>query len=383
MTFKSQFKKILSPVELKTLYEHSSAHGRPPSWTAVFCHDVKVKETSKADFTSHRAFSIIEENELGKAWLKTNKHRLLPPTENSEIASMMAEIRCYGALLNAGYIVEPIPTTDKPTPDFKVKYQNRIKPESNTRSFYVEVAVKREDGEESKITEAIANGNLPDGVNRHVYVSGNRKLQQTFRELNPFGKPDRKKPNDSATANAISRICSIKQKETQALVDKPTVIWIDLMDFDHFRGRTFIDQFGTLSTHPHHGGLLSGFIWYAFYGWRGASIFEPQGHRDQRVRMGHDGRFSKKDEPSKYNGAIICIEGCTVFFENPKAEHPLNQNERMMLHGLPNFDINRSVASWYEGGTEDILKHQKKTIKKLASIEIRPAAGHYGPLQSD
>ena len=217
-------------------------------------------------------------------------------------------------------------------------------------------------------------------MQRKDIVAGDKKIQFTTREVYPLGKPDPNKPNDSATANAISRICAIKQKETQALENEPTLLWIDFTDLDIFRGRTFADHFGTLLTNPHNGGLSSGFIWHAFYGWKGAPIFEFQSYTDKKVTMGHDGRFNKRGQPSKYNGALICIEGSTVFFENPEASFPLNKNERIMLHGLPNFNISKSVASWYEGGANELLSHQRKTIKKIASMKIRPAAGHHGPL---
>jgi len=379
--FKTRFDEILNQQELEELYNSTNAQGRPPSWGTIFCADKRYRQdASKADFTTYRAFTSIIEETNGKNWLLKQKYRLLPPTEYSEIASMMAEIRCYGGLLQAGYVVEPIDKGEKPTPDFKVKYNNFIRSGEIARTFYVEVAAKREDGAETNITESIAKGNLPVEVQRKDIVAGARKIQFTTREVFPLGKPDPKKPNDSATANAISRICAIKQKETQALENEPTLLWIDFIDLDSFRGRTFTDHFGILITNPHNGGLTSGFIWYAFYGWKGAPIFEFHSFTDKRVIMGHHGRFNNPGQPSKYNGALISIEGSTVFFENPQASFPLNQDERMMLHGLPNFSVNKSVASWYKSGANELLTYQRKTIQQISSMEVRPAAGHHGPL---
>jgi len=380
MEFKTNFGQILSKDELENLYSFSNGQGRPPSWSVIFCRDAHEKNANKADFTTYYAFNSIVDEPLGKEWLKSQKCRLLPPETYSGIASMMSEIRCYGALLQAGFIVEPIPTQEKSTPDFKVKFQNRLNPTDGGRHFYVEVAAKREDRKETQVSEDVSKGLTHEGVHKREYSQGQQKLTMITRELHPFGKPDRGKPNDSTLANAISRICAIKQSEEQAHEGVPNVLWVDLIDFDSFRGSSFRDDFGPLSTTMHHGGLISGRFWYAFYGWKGASIFEPHGHTDRRVEMGHDGRFNSKDKPSKFNSVIICIEGKTVILENPNAKNPLNQNELMMMHGLPNFDLNNSIASWWEGAAKKLIEHQTSTVKEISEINIRPAAGHYGAL---
>ncbi|MEP1229617.1 MAG: hypothetical protein ABJG88_02975 [Litorimonas sp.] len=380
MTFKTDFDQILSENELNALYEFSNSQGRPPSWSVVFCHDFHKKNARRADFTTYLAFKAIIGENIGKEWLESQKHRLLPPSKYSEIASMMAEIRCYGGLLQAGFYIEPVPTQESPTPDFKAKFENKLNPADEGREFYIEVAAKREDQKETQISEDVSKGLTPEGVYRNEYSRGNKKLTMLTREMHPFGKPSREKKNDSTQANAISRICAIKQFEKQVVEAEPTVLWIDFIDFDSFRGTTLKDHFGPLSVHIHNGTLISGVIWYAFYGWEGAPILEPHGHTEKKVEMGHDGRFNSKNKPSKFNGAIICIEGKTVFFENPVATNPLNQNELMMLHGLPSFDLNKSIASWWSGAAIKKVEHQTTTIKVISEMNIRPAAGHYGPL---
>ena len=358
---RNEFEKVFSPEELEQLRAHSDpATGRLPSWRTVFCNDLDERySVQKVDYDGQRAVRYILETPQGESWFREHGHRFLPGSEHSEVGSAMAELRCYGGLLEAGFRVNPVPTENEATPDFKVT--------SGSGTFSVEVASKMETGEETDISRQIAKGDLPKGVSRTVTDFGNqRTLTMTTRVHHPFGKPDPNKPGDTVQANAISKICAIKQKETQVQADHPTLLWIDLRDVgDHGFGIS-VDQLSSVTSgfQPENGSLTCGAIWYGFYGWKGAPMFEDHGgQREAYPPMKHHGRFNNPDRPSGFSGAIICLHGTTVYFENPSAKHPLSHRQLTQLHALPHFDISRSVASWYPGGAAAKLDHVTRSLE--------------------
>lgn len=101
--------------------------------------------------------------------------------------------------------------------------------------------------------------------------------------------------------------------------------------------------------------MTSGAIWYGFYGWKGAPVFEEDRPGIQSYStMGHYGRFNPETpKPSRYSAAIICLVEKTLLFENPIATVPLSPVLRTQLTRLPRFDISYAVAEWQTG---DLLK---------------------------
>lgn len=371
MLSKGGFSRFLSSMELEQLYNHrNKARGRLPSWKTAFCRDedVNFKRTTK-EYMGEQAARMIQATPKGAVWLKAHKHRFLPASKHSEVASAMAELRCYGALLEAGYEVNPLPTSNVPTPDFEVSLFGD--------TFFVEVATKQEDGAETILSNKIANGETPEGVSRHVKEDNELRIETIIRCQYPLGKPDPSKENDSVQANSISRICAIKGKETQAQ-DAPTLIWIDLRDLSEMHCVVSKDQFDPIISGLRDGQLTSGCVWYSFYGWKGAPIFEETGgHREKKVIMGHEGRFSHVEPPSKYSGAVVCTDGASALFENPNALYALSDDVRLMLHGLPEFDIGSSVASWTKGGAKKDIALNKSMIEAFNAAQVRLAAGLY------
>lgn len=353
------FAKLFTNSELDEIFEYRDEARRClPSWRAAFGPDSTIDyDETITDILSNEAVERIQSENTGNTWLLKQKCRFLPSSGYSEAASAMAELRCYGALLEAGYEVEPVPTRKHPTPDFKVI--------GIDGEIFVEVASKQEDAAQTAISGKIAKGETPPGIQRSIKEQGRFKIESVAREHHPFGAPDLGKPDDSTQANAISRLCAIKGKEHQAK-HMPTLLWVDLRDIGDWPDVVTSDQFYPLSVSHHGMALTSGCVWYAHYGWKGAPIFEElYGGQQQIVLMGHNGRFVNPANPSKYAGSIICIPSATAYFENPDALHPIPETERLRMLNLRRFDLNSSVASWTKYKAKNQIQSAKELIETL------------------
>lgn len=362
------FAQLFDESELDTLYaDFSRAHGRVSSWHAAFGPDPTVDyKATRTDYLSSEAAQRVGQTAEGPDWLRKLKPRLVPPAERSEIASAMAELRCYGALLEAGYDVVPVPTNPhQPTPDFQVRRPNGA-------AIDIEVASKQEDGAQTIISERVAVGETPEGVERGVMEGRGARIETTIREVHPFGAPNPDKPDDSTQANAISRLCSVKGKEHQAK-NVTSLLWIDLRELGPWPSATDARQCEPIIVGRRGGVLTSGAVWYAHYGWKGAPIFEEDAPgREKHVRMGHNGRFADPDKPARYAGVVVNLAETTAFFENPDVSVPLPDELRVCLHALPNFDVARSVASWTAGQAQASVDWGHRMIDAFHSQERAP-----------
>lgn len=218
------------------------------------------------------------------AWIEKMKPRIIGPNV-TESASALAELRAYGALLEAGYKVSPVAIRNsKPTPEFEIS--------DGGYSAVVEVHAKQYDEATEKGLQEhrkmLAAQPASPGVAVYTHV------------VQPFGNPVPGKLGDSTATNAISRICAIKQKEHQLSEDKPSILWLDFQDLYTWDMALTTEQFQPLISWNEH--ITSGALWYAFYGWKGAPILEQchyshlLGFPSQIKHMAHNGRFlmSKK-----------------------------------------------------------------------------------------
>ncbi len=115
-------------------------------------------------------------------------------------------------------------------------------------------------------------------------------------------------------------------------------------------------------------GLTSGALWYAFYGWRGAPIFEEDFFpRDRVVPMGHDGRFRMMGKKkSKLSGVILVLPDGLILLENPWTAHPLPDRARRFFERLPWFDLGRSVCDWSPGDALTQADLGRRQIESMA-----------------
>ena len=170
-----------------------------------------------------------------------------------EASAALAELRTYGAFLEAGFKIKPIPVKDDSTPDFEV--------DAGDGPVIVEVFAKHQDESETELWEDIESGKTPEGVERHSTKINGGEIRTVISEQRPGGAPDPDKRNDSVQANVISRICAAKGKEKQFPTDKPSLLWIDLRSFGAWPEVVELEQCTPLMS-GHHG-LTSGALWYA------------------------------------------------------------------------------------------------------------------------
>ncbi len=328
------------------------AGDRHPTWSALF-----QQHASATDFLTRKAADAL-------ACLPDQREAMLNVIERAagtenipDAAAALAELRAFGAMLEAGFSVQPITAGGKrgATPDFVVN--------AGDGEVTVEVHARHEAGQQTTFRQAVANGKELPGVDRRSEKVGDHTVTFTTTALYPGGKPDPNNPFDSIQANVISRLCRAKDKEAQRREGVPSVLWLDLSRFGAMT-HTLLEQ--TISLVSGQVGLTSGAIWHAFYGWKGAPILE-EGNR-KRIEMGHEGRFRLSGSKKSHLAAvIICFEKGLVLLENPWADIRLPHMFRRRCERLPWFKLGHSVADWAPGETETLITLAAKRIAALAA----------------
>ncbi len=261
----SNLKTLLDSVEFSLINSHfDAANRRHPAWSVINAHDLSVDyERKLKDYLTNQAIGLIQGEQAGDQWLNSAKKRIVQTNDFEECASALAEARCYGSLLECGFRVKPVPRSNSPTPDFEI--------ELGGERGVVEVATKLEHDEQTKRAEQIATGATPPGVERTSIELPNARIDTTISVVHPFGAPDPDKKGDTTQTNAISRICSVKQKETQVIEGQFAILWLDFRDLSGWPSVLELDETCPLNV-DNVGILHSGACWYAFYGWKGVSL---------------------------------------------------------------------------------------------------------------
>lgn len=331
-----------------------AATGRFPTWYVIF-----GSHPGTVDHLTNRAVSLVSLNG-GDSWLCGLAARLCRMDHPEEASAALAELRTYGAFLEANFRVRPIPVTDESTPDFEV--------DAGDGSVIVEVFAKHQDDTEAEQWRQAQAGNTPTEVESHTHKTKGAEIVVTISECHPGGSPDPRKAHDSVQANVIQRICGAKGGEKQFPANKPSILWIDMQSFGAWPDAVDIEQ-ATPLVSGHHG-LTSGALWYAFYGWKGAPIFEEDYlQRERVVPMGHDGRFRLSGErKSKLSAAVLALPQATILLENPWAEHSLPARFRLFAERLPFFNLGRSICNWSPGDAEVIANAGRRQIDAVKNM---------------
>lgn len=323
--------------------------GRFPTWCPIFHSELRA-----VDYLSNKAVADIS-GKGDDAWLRKLTPRLCQMDDPEEASAALAELRAYGAFIEAGYEITPIPVNGASTPDFEV--------DAGDGPVIVEVFAKHQDKSESQLWGDIQVGKTPPGVERSTYETEVGVIRTTISEQHPGGTPDPTRPNDSVQANVIQRICGAKGSEKQFPADKPSLLWIDLRSFGAWPEAVKLEQCTPLVSG--HQGLTSGALWYAFYGWKGAPIFEEDFPLHERVvKMGHGGRF-QGEKKSKLSGAILALPEGIVLFEHPRANHPLPSQARRYAERLPLFNLGHSICNWSPGDAEALTEAGRRQIEAM------------------
>jgi hypothetical protein len=333
------------------------SYRRHPTWYPLF-----QEEADAVNNLTDLSVRLIASEAGGEAWLNGLVPRLTNLQDEEGAASALSELRAFGAFLEAGFRVSPIPRkADEKTPDFEVRDGDDI--------VIVEVFSKHQDTQQKKFLENVAKGSDLPGVERHKAVGEKVTITTTVVETAPAGVPDPKKANDSVQANLISRVCSIKGAEGQIDETRPALLWVDFANFGIWPAGLGVGQLEPLQSG--HNGITSGGLWYACYGWKGAPIFEEDFPFSERVfAMGHDGRFRLGGEKkSRFSGVIFSLPGdvtaTTCLFENPWPTCRLPDRTRRMLERLPWFSLSHSICDWNQGDAETRVELCKREIETM------------------
>jgi len=331
---------------------------RHPTWYPLF-HD----KPRALDVLVNEAFRRVR-HVGGDVWLKALVPSLLDFKSINNASSALAELRAYGGLLEAGFTVTPIPRKSSATPDFTV--------DAGDGPITVEVFSKHQDKQQDDLLNAVhsTGAALPAEVERRTRQMGSTTITTTVTVLNPGGVPNPSKPHDSVQANVISRVCGIKQDESQVPDDRPAIL---IADFGHFGGPVgaeFLKPDQAAPVESGHHGITCGAIWYALYGWKGAPIFEEGSHR--LVPMGHDGRFRLAGPKKSKLSAVLAVfaEGA-VLLENPWATRQLTEQSRWSLVKFPWFNVARSIAAWHTGDCAAQVDQQRRMIEAMERNSTR------------
>ncbi len=299
---------------------------------------------------------LFSKNGPGKLYREW-KSRVLDIDDYSNSSSALGEIRAFGNLLSTGL---PIKRISKSGADFSI--------ENDNNRVLIEVFSKQSDISESDKLDKFNNRPLAERA-YNTKTSLNSDAVDWFIDTHsttPFGQP--KNIKESITENAISKLASIKNKEHQISETETSLLWLDFQD----------ETWNLLATPERifpirtwNRGFYSGEFWYAFYGWKGAPIFEDFRNdispSRRLFRMRHEGRFRTN---TKLDAVVISLKRNTFILENIYSKKPLEKSVLERLIFLPWFNIEHSYTKWLEPNLEQRIELEKQRIISLSNIPL-------------
>lgn len=292
-TYRSQFRNIFSSEELAALQDfifknksksnETSIHANPRHPLYALIKAYERNETFDENritvaCNTERCLELIQR--VQPKFLDSIKNRLQDCSDYTQSSSALAELRAFGTLCFTGLTPEAVHDSSEKTADFKLSV--------GKAQCLIEVHTKfstPDDERQLSIEDTLGEQN--ENV-RVVRLSN----------ITPFGQPDVSKPDDGVSTNMISKICAMKQKETQFIDNSINILWIDLQDTevlcfplnaDHCLPY-FTDTRPTIAPY-------TGCIWHAFYGKNHDNVIENHsGCSFELHKMRHDGRFEKKNK---------------------------------------------------------------------------------------
>lgn len=318
-----------------------------PLVSILFPNEKRAKQTAS---NTEIAFDYILKT--NPDWFKQIrlKDRLFK-SDFSDAASALSEIRTYGYLLQTGLSVVPVP---KKSSDFLIK-------SNEGEGVRVEVFAKQHDNEVAKDLEKFRNETEKDAekLRREKTPAFISRISDP---VAPFGKP---KKDEKIAENVISRLASIKQDEGQFNGKDTSILWLDFQDDIWW----VFNVDSVLPIRSWNSGFYSGEIWYAFYGFKDAPIFEVSYVELIKIgyfkKMKHEGRFRQK---TKVDAVIITFPNHTVILEKPWSEKPIKSWLTEKLIKLPWFSYEYSYMKWPNFNLGQYIELQKQLILSLASL---------------
>lgn len=290
-------------------------------------------------FNTDFALKQIKTNDYWK-WIESLKERLLDTEDYTNASATLGEIRAFGYMLGTGLKVTlPSLPKGKERPEFW------INPESE--KVIVEVHSKQMEATEAKA--------LAEFKNTKVTPLSKPGVDVKIKTVVPFGRPA---IDEKVTENVICKLAQIKEKEHQLSKTETSILWLDFQDEIWNLG---LKEDSSLPIRTWSESYWTGELWHAFYGWKGAPIFEGE-QFGKIVRMRHDGRFRK---PTKVDAVIIALQNATMVIENPSSLKPIKSEIWRQLQLLHRFSLELSWINWPAPNLKERLSIAEDTIKAL------------------
>jgi hypothetical protein len=317
-------------------------------------HLLLEREDGRSQHRANVDSTLTQVSFRNRSWLGELKPRILQKN-HSNASAALAELRAYGSLLEAGFSVKPVPVGKKATPEFLVT--------DGSVEFVVEVHAKQQNSQTENELAAMRKT-----IREQKPTPGEIITHVT--EVHPWARPKKEKRGDSTTLNAISKICAIKGKEHQLRSDIPSIVWMDFQDLYSWDMALTADQFEPILSFREH--LTSGALYYAFYGWNSAPVYEQLHYShlelpSQIQWMRHDGRFLRSRLTS---AVIVSLPTATILAETPRAARQLPSEVRLRCLGLPHFGMHNSIAEWTPGLVARVVAANAKLICGLVEKEV-------------
>lgn len=340
--------KYFTVEEIKSLKSMVVKGRSHPLSSILFTDEKRAKQT-----TANTEIALQHILRFNPDWFKQIKHRLFK-SDFSDAASALSEIRAYGYLLQTGLSVETVPKKSFQTQDFLIK-------SNDGEGVRVEVIAKQYDDEVTKDLKIFRNEIEKDAEKLHREKTP-AFISRISDPVSPFGKP---KKGEKVAENVISRLASIKQCEKQLSKETTSLLWLDFQDDIWW----VFNVDSVLPIRSWNSGFYSGEIWYAFYGFKDAPIFEVSYVELIKIgcfnKMQHEGRFRQK---TKVDAVIITFPNHTVMLENPWSKKPIKSWLTEKLIKLPWFSYEYSYMKWPNFDLSQHIELQKQLILSLATL---------------
>jgi hypothetical protein len=263
---------------------------------------------------------------INQGWFVSKSNKFKKDRTPENVSAVLAEIRAYGMLLRdwANFKIE---ASQKNGSDFIIH--------CGAQTLRVEVNAPQWAGG-TKTTSQVVEKTIQGPIYSRVT------------EMIPYGSP-RKPSEENFATMAISKICSIKQKEHQFNADDFSILWLDYWDPLLWLS-PMSDQ-----ARPYlirNTKLELGWLWNAFYAKKGDPIFDSvliTGASTKTIPLAHDGRFQQID--CKIDLVIISDPRNVVAFQNPKKLNRFSDFFFAMLIDSPLYRFENSWLDWPKRGT--------------------------------
>ncbi len=312
--------------------------------------------TQRIAANTERALHYVRRRD--EEWLRHLTKRLLQTEPLTEPASGLAELRAYGALLEAGFDVSTFPSnTSGARPDFRLSI--------NGDEMHVEVQAKQHDEAMAEEIETFHRVTYEQSVAKAASVPG-PSVAINMIDVRPFGRPRPGRAYDSTRTNAISKVSQIKDDERQFTEGIPALLWLDFQDAQNLGMALICEDLSPVMSW--RGFVNSGVLWHALYGWKGAPVFErhclliPFAGRSV-MPMQHEGRFRRS---TKLSAVLISFPSATMLAESFRATAPISDAFRRHFPGLPWAHISSSIINWIPNQVKETISTQARMICTMA-----------------